>query len=46
MDARGITPDMLIPNLRSTMDGLGDHTLTADKVTGLPRALDRGRVRR
>lgn len=33
MDARGITPDMLIPNAsRSTMDELGDHTLTADKV--------------
>ena len=33
MDARGITADMLIPNASlSTMDGLGDHTLAADKV--------------
>ena len=33
MDARGISPDHLMPEAtRSTMDELGDHTLTADKV--------------
>lgn len=33
MDARGLTPDLLIPDAaRSTMDELGDHTLAADKV--------------
>ena len=33
MDARGITPEMLVTGARrSTMEELADHTLAADKV--------------
>lgn len=33
MDARGMTPEMLVPGARrSTMEELADHTLAADKV--------------
>jgi uncharacterized protein involved in oxidation of intracellular sulfur len=33
MDARGITPEMLVDGAkRSTMEELTDHTLAADKV--------------